>query len=454
MTRTRKRKSGGRLRVPGQFEAQACIYLAYPSNGSSVPAKKMRSYTDLPTIQSIQASIIAKAHNVVRVVLIVSSMEELRRFVRDYRPILKGSHFYYYVIKHCDIWIRDTGMEFLCGRSRQVLVDHNFTLWGYREAKIRGSWKNCDIPNKIPRAVARLQGIPVESFVGRYAAEGGNRSFNGRGVCIANVAVELQRNAPMSLSEIESYLLRAYRLKKIIWLVAGVKDDDMTNFGPMAISGGGQKTYTAIGTGGHTDELCRFVGPSTVVLAGLGGDYMKKYGYIPSQIVVEGEARCAVDYNILKRHKVGGRHLTIARLPLPEVALLEVGKGDGIYSLIQQVAATPVKGRVKIAPASSYVNFLVTNKQVFVPAFSRGCKLPGVRAKLEKTDEMARRTFRRLFPKREIIQINNMAYNVGGGGFNCTYSSQPLEGFKPTQEPRTSISVGEAPRGDRWGEES
>ena len=447
MPTTRKRRRD-RLRVPGQFEAQACIYLAYPSNGSSLPARKLRPLTDLPTIQGVQASIIAKSHRVVRVILIVSNMEELRRFIREYRDILKGSSFYYYVIKHCDIWIRDTGMEFLCNRRRQVLVDHNFQLWGYREAKIRGSWKDCDIPNKIPRTVSRLQGIPVESFVGRYSAEGGNRSFNGKGVCIANVAVELQRNAPMSLCEIERFLLKAYRLKKIIWLVAGVKDDDMTNFGPVTISGGGKRTYTAIGTGGHTDEVCRFVGARSVVLAGLGGDYVKEYGYVPSQVVIEGEARCAVNYNILKRHKVQGRSLEIARLPLPDVAEVEVTTGDGIYSLIRQTAATPVKGGVKVAPASSYVNFLVTNKRVFVPAFSKGCKVKGVRARLERTDEMARRTFSRLFPDRKIVQINNMAYNVGGGGFNCTYSSQPLQGFKRSQEPKNCVYVGDRPSKD------
>ena len=454
MPRTRKRRGKNQLRVPGQFEPQACIYLAYPSNGGSLPAKKLHPHTDLPTVDGIQASIISKAHRVVRVILIVSDMGELHDFVRDYRHILKGSSFYYYVIKHCDVWIRDTGMEFLCSKSRQVLVDHNFRLWGYREAKIRGSWKDCDIPNKIPRAVGRIQGIPVESFVGHYSAEGGNRSFNGKGVCIANIAVELQRNTPMSLCEIERFLMKAYRLKKIIWLVAGVKDDDMTNFGPVAISASGQKTYTAIGTGGHTDEACRFVGPRTVVLAGLGGDYLKKYGYVPSQVVIEGEARCAVNYNILKRQKVQGRALEIVRLPLPDVAEVETVVGDGIYSLVRQTAAAPVEGAIKVAPASSYVNFLVTNKQVFVPAFSKGSKVDGVRARLKKTDEMARRTFKRLFPDRQIIQINNMAYNVGGGGFNCTYSSQPLMGFKSSQEPKNRVYVGDSAAEDQLGRET
>ena len=441
MVREKLKNKVEKFRVPGQFEKQACIYLTYPTYGNFMSSDKLDKYTDLPTIQEVQAKIIQNAHQDVRVILIISKIDELHNFISTHRSILKNCRFYYYLIKHCDIWIRDTGMEFLCNKKRQILVDHNFRLWGYLKTKIRGAWRKCDIPNKIPAAVARLQGIPVESFRGYYQAEGGNRTFNGDGVCIANIDVELQRNAPMSVGKIEKFLIKAYHLKKIIWLVAGLKDDSMTNLSTLAMSNSGKKTYSPIGTGGHVDEICRFVDLRTVVLAGLGGDYVKKYGYIPSQIVIDNEAACSLNCNILKRHKIGNKFLKIIRLPLPDVATLDVDENELIYGTIKQVSATPIKKRIKIAPASSYVNFLITNKKVFVPAFSHGCKVPNIRRRLVRTDKMAYSTFKRLFPKHEIIQLNNMAYNVGGGGFNCTYSSQPMLGFKKQQVPKTSVFV-------------
>jgi len=431
--RNKTAKNTKNLRVPGQWEPQECIYLAYPTNGNGVRPSIMKKYTNLPEMTDIQSEIIKLGSKYIKIVMIFSTTYELNSFINKYSQKLKGCTFYYYIIPHCDVWIRDTGMEFLCNKNRQVLVNHNFKLWGYTHNKINGPWKHCDVPNKIPPIVAKKQHINVKTFTNKKMnAEGGNRSFNGAGVCVANITTELQRNAPLSIDAIEQQIKKLYNLKKMLWLVDMDPDDIKTDMGAIAMEKA-RKVYTAIGTGGHTDEICRFVNRNTVVLAGLGGDFEKKYGYVPGQYTFRSELAMSRNYNILKRYKIGTKPLNIVRLPISDVPTIEITKEDGSYSLIKQVTKYPLDKKIRILPASSYVNFLITNKCVFIPGWSIGCKDPRVKKRLEKTDKMAYNTFKKLFPKRKIFQVNNLAYNVAGGGFNCTYCDQPKLGFKPKQ---------------------
>ncbi len=82
------------------------------------------------------------------------------------------------------------------------------------------------------------------------ASEGGDREFNGSGTMIACEAVELQRNPEKTKDEIENALLKAFNLKKIIWVKRGVAEDNSTFKGKLP---GG--IFTTQATGGHVDEV-------------------------------------------------------------------------------------------------------------------------------------------------------------------------------------------------------
>ena len=437
--KTQKRKA--MLRVPGQWEPQEYIYLAYPTSGSAARPEILKKYTNLPEITDIQSEIIKLGSKFVKIVMIFSTQQEANGFMKKYAQKLKGCTFYYYIIPHCDIWIRDSGMEFLCNKEKQVLIDHNFQLWGYKHNKIRGSWKNCDVPNNIPKTIAKKQKINVKAFTTQgMNAEGGNRTFNGDGVCVSNITTELQRHSPLDICTITANIKKLYNLKKILWLVDMDPDDTKTDMGAIAEEGA-KKVYTAIGTGGHTDEICRFVNKNTVVLSGLGGDIDKKYGYKLGEYAIRSEIAMSRNYNVLKRYKIDNKPLNIVRMPIPDMPTIPINKKDGTYSLIKQVAPTKLTKTIKILPASSYINFLITNKCVFIPGWSIGCKDPTSRKKLKKTDKMAYDIFTRLFPDRKIFQINNLAYNVGGGGFNCTYCDQPKLGVNPKQHTPIQVTL-------------
>jgi agmatine deiminase len=64
--------------------------------------------------------------------------------------------------------------------------------------------------------------------------------------------------------------------------------------------------------------------------------------------------------------------------------------------------------------ASSYINFYIANDAIVMPEF-------GI-----DRDQDARDTLARLFPEREIVQVNISAVAVGGGGIHCITQQQPV----------------------------
>jgi agmatine deiminase len=66
-------------------------------------------------------------------------------------------------------------------------------------------------------------------------------------------------------------------------------------------------------------------------------------------------------------------------------------------------------------PASSYLNFLVTNKAVLIPKYWK----PGLPESTRLKDEKIKKIFETYFSERKIIQINPMGLNFNGGGIHC-----------------------------------
>lgn len=64
--------------------------------------------------------------------------------------------------------------------------------------------------------------------------------------------------------------------------------------------------------------------------------------------------------------------------------------------------------------AAGYINFYVCNGAVVAPEFGD-----------PDTDPLARATLQRLFPDREIVQIDIDGIAAGGGGIHCTTQQQP-----------------------------
>ena len=83
-----------------------------------------------------------------------------------------------------------------------------------------------------------------------------------------------------------------------------------------------------------------------------------------------------------------------------------------------------VGDEVHWVPATSYLNFVISNGVVLVARYWR----EGLPEREREKDEYVRRTLQGLFPDRRVVQIDPMAINLTGGGMHCTTLQQPRIG--------------------------
>jgi agmatine deiminase len=213
----------------------------------------------------------------------------------------------------------------------------------------------------------------VAAFVARHAGvrriqtdlvlEGGAVEVDGRGTAIVTESCVLNgnRNPGVSKSQCERELKKLLGLQKIIWL-PGIKGKDITD--------------------GHTDFYARFARPGVVVA-----------GYDPDPESFD--------------HAVTKRHLEILR---------EAKDAEG-RKLEVVVLEAPSRVREKFVTdgfAAGYINFYVCNGAVIGPEFGD-----------PKADAAAKSKLQRVFPGREVVQINIDGIAAGGGGIHCATQQEP-----------------------------
>jgi agmatine deiminase len=133
-------------------------------------------------------------------------------------------------------------------------------------------------------------------------------------------------------------------------------------------------------TDGHTDFYARFARPG-VVVAGLDTD--------------------PESYD----HDVTERHLTI----------LKTATDADDRPLQVEVIEGPTKVRSDDKDfAAGYINFYVCNGAVLAPEFGD-----------PEADSAARATLERLFPDRQVVQLDIDGIAAGGGGIHCTTQQEP-----------------------------
>jgi agmatine deiminase len=76
---------------------------------------------------------------------------------------------------------------------------------------------------------------------------------------------------------------------------------------------------------------------------------------------------------------------------------------------------------VKLILAASYLNFIVTNGVVIIPSYWK----EGRSEEFRQKDEAFKQIIEKVFPERDIIQINTEAINIGGGGIHCICQQMP-----------------------------
>lgn len=334
----------------------------------------------------------------------------------------------FYVMPGERYWIRDHGAAFLVnGKGELGVADFGWDGYGIPAfLKLRYEGNMDSVNTAIQRLKARLTKTGnVDSLMAmaegakimetKVIHEGGAIEVNGKGTLILCEATVLQRNPTLTKAFLESEFKRVLGVSTIIWMKRGLADDPHLFYRRITAN------YVGSGTGGHTDEFVRFANPTTLLLAWV--DEKEKDLNPINQMNYE---RLSENYDILKNAKdQDGKPFTIIKVPLPDLIpkkIRAIKKRENNLNLLVDdfvPAEAPKAGEPLLrVPASSYMNYLVTNGLVLLPTYA------AVGSSKQK-EEAVRTIFEQQFPERKIVFIEAMMQNWDGGGIHCSTQQQP-----------------------------
>lgn len=294
----------------------------------------------------------------------LSQVEQVCLVVRDDRHAetvgrvlesfsVKENSIKFFSIKTDDSWVRDTGPVFVQEPSGSAVpLIFRFDSWG-------GKYPPWDLDDALGKELSLgLNRLPREAD---FVLEGGSIDGDGQGTvlttesCLLRNRKEKGRNRTL----MERRLFEWLGARKVIWLDGELEGDD---------------------TGGHVDDLARFVAPCKVVVA------------------TELDAT-DLNYPVLKQNRerllrardANENRLEVIKLPMPTPVFC-----DGVR-----------------CPAS-YTNFYFANASLLLPVF--GCE----------SDGEALEIFRNLLPDRSIIPISARALVAGLGSIHCLTQQEPI----------------------------
>ncbi|HEV2857733.1 MAG TPA: agmatine deiminase [Solirubrobacterales bacterium] len=273
-----------------------------------------------------------------------------------------------------DAWIRDHGPTFVVdGSGRRRGVDWHFNAWGGTEGGLYFPW---DRDDRVAAKVLEIEGN--DRYRAPIVLEGGAIHVDGEGTVLTTEECLLNpnRNPELSREQIERVLLDYLGAEKVIWLGAGVFEDE---------------------TDGHVDNLACFARPGVVLLTWTDDED-------DPQHQISGDARERLE----AATDAQGRSLEVILLPSPGPLQISAEEAQGV-----DTAEGTVPRSAGDRLAASYVNFYLGNSRIVYPLLD------------PRHDEEAAATLRRVFPDREIIGVPAREILLGGGNIHCITQQVP-----------------------------
>jgi agmatine deiminase len=343
------------FRMPAEWEPHEATWIGWPHNASDWPGK----FGPIPWVYGELVRKLAPGE-LVRILVNSAPHERRARAVLERSGVsLDRVQFFRFPTNRG--WTRDFGPCFVrrATPTPQVAIARfRFNAW----AKYP-DWRKDD---QIPERVAERLGLRLfRALAGGRALvlEGGSVDVNGRGTlltteeCLLDAAVQV-RNPGLGRSELEDALRASLGVTNILWLGRGIAGDD---------------------THGHIDDVCRFVGPHTVVLCRETDPRDANYRALEENRE-RLEAMRAED----------GAKLEVIALPMP----------------------APLHFDGQRLPAS-YANFYAANAAVLVPTFND----PNDRAALGLLGDA--------FRDRPVVGVHATDLVWGLGAIHCLTQQQP-----------------------------
>ncbi len=288
-------------------------------------------------------------------------------------------------IKYNDSWARDNCPIFVTNGSQMRMVDFRFNAWG---GEVDGLYSNYKDDDLLTKKLSKQFGVE-RYYLDDFVLEGGSIHVDGEGTCMVTKACLLSkgRNPNLNQLEIEETLKVYLNVSKVIWLENGIYEDE---------------------TNEHVDNMACFIKPGVVALAWPTDRNDPQYKFSQSA------------YKLLSNSEdAKGRKFKIIKIKLPKPLYMNKSEAKGIKVGRYEAKARPEGSRL----AASYINFYQGDKFVILPAF-------GV-----PEDKLAKAELQKLYPKKDIIQINTREILLGGGNIHCITMQIPFnEEFKKKNE--------------------
>lgn len=357
-------------RMPAEWEKQDSVWLQWPGRHPSASRKDDYSYQ--MEMEKTWMLMCWEIHQQVRINILAHSYKQSGHIFAMMNHFgFKMTRVSIHVTPIIDVWHRDTGPIFVIDDKGAIAAtDWNFNGWGrYPE------WAEAE--RHVPRKVADILGLPV--FIAPLVSEGGAIEVNGSGSLMATRSsiINDNRNPDMSQQEIEQALGDYLGVDHFIWLSGAPAEVCTQELGD--------------GTDYHIDIAARFIDRNKVLYAWTDDKNDPRYPYLVKHLE---ELKGSTDE--------AGNPLILEPIYLPT---------GGVYSIGQR--HDPVLGSGRNFTDASYLNYLVTNNIVLVPAFGNA------------NDNLAQSALAKNFPERKIIPIPAVSLTAEGGAFHCVTQQQP-----------------------------
>jgi agmatine deiminase len=273
-----------------------------------------------------------------------------------------------------DAWIRDSGPTFVVDRSGgRRGVDWHFNAWGGTNGGLYFPW---DRDDRVAAKVLEVEGD--DRYRAPIVLEGGAIHVDGEGTVLTTEECLLNpnRNPELSREQIERVLLNYLGAEKVIWLGAGVFEDE---------------------TDGHVDNLACFARPGTVLLTWSDDEEDPQHH-------ISHDARQRLEAATDAR----GQSLEVVLLPSPGPLQVSAEEAEGV-----DAGEGTVPRSAGDRMAASYVNFYLGNSRVVYPLLD------------PRHDDEAAAILRRTFPEREVVGVPAREILLGGGNIHCITQQVP-----------------------------
>lgn len=363
--------------MPAEWEPHEATWIGWPHNRTDWPSK----FTLIPWVYG---EVVRKLVAGESVRILVNSREHEARaqnILRRAGVDLRRVEFFCFPTNRG--WTRDFGPIFVrrevdkstvqepnsaaaldSSTSKIAVVRFRFKAWA--------RYPDWQMDDKVPERVVEALGcplLPVRANGRDFVLEGGSIDVNGRGTlltteeCLLDPRVQT-RNPGVGRHGIESVLKTHLGVSNILWLGRGIAGDD---------------------THGHIDDICRFVGPRTVVLCQEEDPH--DANFVP---LAENRER------LQGMRLEDGSKIEMVALPMPAPLYF-----DG-----QRLPA-------------SYANFYVANAAVLVPTFN------------DPNDRVALGILGDLFRDRPVVGVHAVDLVWGLGTLHCLTQQQPAASSAP-----------------------